>query len=628
MRVKNPDTEAEATATYWNQSSDQSSGRGNLDLKAKVDHLNVTSLVRYLPTSLNERVRTYLGHALQADTARHGTIEVHGDLTKFPYSKFSDAGKFSIVAPSTGDRFDPTPFPPRKMMNGTPQIWPGIDGIDGIDGTFHLAQNKLGFDIDRGHYRGRAREQGDRAHRRSGQSRRQAVDRRPHGSLTDMLHYVDDSSLGIVAKHATRKIDTKGDAALALTLGIPCYRPPAPLPPIKTDYKGSLTFGDHEVHCNNLPSLTRLYGRADFAEKTVTLTGLSAQLLGGNVRAKGDVKPDGSYTLDVNGRIGALQARFAKVAIPDKTEDDLIGKVVRKPPRNMPSIDLIVNELVYRNRDLGRLEVDAHNDFVTDDPVWMLDKFELANDDATLSANATWRDLAGTTVMRAAQQETMPYDTDDDIPCRTSLDFRLDGKNGGQLMDRFGLPRTVKGSCGTVTGHADLEYGGGPTSIDMTTLDGNASVDLKHGADSARAGCGEVARHFQPAQPGESADAAFRGCGQPGPAVREDYRQREDRQRHRPDRRLHDDHLARPRAHARAGRSAEANAVSEREGDSDRRRGRARDRPGSDQSAARSRRAHGGCRALEVDPESLRNRLLDHQFVAETGGPATARRSG
>jgi uncharacterized protein YhdP len=156
---------------------------------------------------------------------------------------------------------------------------------------------------------------------------------------------------------------------------------------------------------------------------------------------------------------------------------------VRKPPRNMPSVDLIVNELVFRNRDLGRLEVDAHNDFVTDDPVWTLDKLELANDDATLSANATWRDLPGATVMRAAQQEASPAgadtDADDAIPRRTSLNFKLDVKNGGQLMDRFGLPRTVKGGSGTVTGRAG--WNGGPTSIDMATLDGQADVDLKHG---------------------------------------------------------------------------------------------------------------------------------------------------
>ena len=43
----------------------------------------------------------------------------------------------------------------------------------------------------------------------------------------------------------------------------------------------------------------------------------------------------------------------------------------------MPSIDLIVNELVVRGRPIGRLEVDAHNDVENGVPVWQLDKLEL-----------------------------------------------------------------------------------------------------------------------------------------------------------------------------------------------------------------------------------------------------------
>ncbi len=35
LHIKNADTEGNVTATYWNQGH----GRGNLDLKAKVDHM-------------------------------------------------------------------------------------------------------------------------------------------------------------------------------------------------------------------------------------------------------------------------------------------------------------------------------------------------------------------------------------------------------------------------------------------------------------------------------------------------------------------------------------------------------------------------------------------------------------
>lgn len=694
LRVKNADAEGEATAYYWNQGH----GRGTLDLKAKVARLKVTSLVRYLPTSLNERVRVYLGHALQAGVSRNGTIEVHGDLTRFPYAKFPDAGIFRIEAPFTGGKFDPTPYPPRTMANGTPNFWPGFDGISG---KFQMAQNKLRFDVDRAHYRnvaitkttGRIEDTGNR-------ESLLLIDGQARGPLTDMLQYVDDSSLGIMAKHATRKIRATGDATLALKLGLPRIRLPKP----HVDYEGSLTFADNEVAYANLPPLSHVRGRASFAQKSVTLDNLTGRFLGGDVRGTGGVKPDGSYALNVNGRIGAdaakglnvhispqitqvlkhvsgtapyemhvrgmknalprieatsdltglgldfpapfakpqgtpmplavsfapaadgpagrhdanvtlgpvkahyllqqtgktqlnvvrgaigvnkpadlppqgvtaaidldeldadawrkfiaeftpppptqtaiaaprppmnenvrqfiptrvalhlttlkllsrrwqnivvdasednrkwqaniasdqvtgqvawtpgairdspgaLQARFTQVVIPDKSEGELAGPTIRRPPRNVPSIDLIVNEVVVRGRPIGRLEVDAHNSVDHGMPVWSLDKFELANPDATLAATANWR--AYTSAKTDDDSDDKPNDT---TPRRTALDFKLDVKDAGALLDRFGLPRTVNAGSGTISGNA--AWGGGPSAVDLPTLDGALAVDLRHG---------------------------------------------------------------------------------------------------------------------------------------------------
>ncbi|MDR5810864.1 AsmA-like C-terminal region-containing protein [Caballeronia sp. LZ019] len=708
LRIRNADAEGEVTAAYWNQGH----GRGNLDLKAKVDYLKATRLVRYLPTSLNERVRVYLGHALQAGIARNGTLEIHGDLTRFPYAKAPDAGIFRIEAPFTGGKFDPTPFPPRKMQNGLPNFWPAFEGIDG---TFRLAQNKLAFDIQRGHYKGVAVSRvAGRIDDTGNRETKLWIDGEARGPLADMLDYVDNSSLGLMAKHATRKLDAKGNAALALTLGIPRYRPPPPEPPLRPDYKGSLTFLDNEIAYGNLPPLTHVRGRAKFAAKTVTVNALTAQLLGGDVRATGGVQPGGNYAFDVTGRIGpdaaqrfdgriapqaaallrridgaapyelhvrgaknalpnvqasadlsgigidlpapfgkakgapmpfslsfqpsrggasglhdaqlvfgplaahyelqqigraqvkvdpqnvaepmnvraqlkpvrgaialnkpadlpaegvnavadmatldadawrkvladtaapeprataaarapvndtvrqflptraavhigtlklldrrwngidvnatddsgkwqakiasdevsgnvaftpaapngspgALQARLDKVVIPDKSTNAPAEKIAGRPPRNMPSIDVIVNELIYRGYGLGRLQADAHNEVIADEPIWTLDKLELANPDATLTATATWRTLP-----------TATNATDDDrTPRRTSLGFTLDVANGGQFLDRFGLPHTVNGGAGKISGHA--AWNGSPAAVDMKTLDGKVGVDLRHG---------------------------------------------------------------------------------------------------------------------------------------------------
>jgi len=168
---------------------------------------------------------------------------------------------------------------------------------------------------------------------------------------------------------------------------------------------------------------------------------------------------------------GALQARFTKVVIPGKQETDLVGQMIRKPPANMPSIDLIVNELVVRGRTLGRLEVDAHNNMKDKVPVWYLDKLDLSNPDATLSATANWRTISGPV--------GFPVNADDNAPRHTALDFKLDITDAGALVERMGLPRTVKNGKGTVTGQ--LGWDGSPAAVDLPTLNGNLNVDLQHG---------------------------------------------------------------------------------------------------------------------------------------------------
>lgn len=686
LNVKNADAEAHVTADYKNAGE----GRGSLDLSAKASQMDLTHLVRYLPTSISEKFRIYLGHALEAGTGHDATFEIHGDLTKFPYTRFPDAGQFKIVAPFRNGRFNPTPYPPRTMANGTPNVWPAFDGLDG---TFQMAENKLRFDVTRGHYLGVGVKTttghiDDLGNRES----KVMIDTEASGPITDMLDYVNKSSLGALSKHAADKLQATGSATLGLHLEIP-RAPPPPGMRAHVGYSGSFTFDNNDLTYGSVPTLSRLTGQATFGEKTASLNGLKGKFLGGDVRANGGVKPDGSYAFSVNGRIGAdaaqglkirnpelvaralkhvsgtapydirvrgvksglpeieaksdltglgldfpapfhkqegapmplsftfapvadtpqtqdaqliagpinahyvlrridktvpvvvrgaigvnkaadlpaegvsanvelnefdadawrklitdlgpipqpdpktqseavkqfaptrvavhiamlkllnrrwedlaigasrddarkwqaniasnqvsgylqwtpgaekdspgaLQARFAKVVIPDKDEDDLVGKMISKPPRNMPSVDLIVNELVVRQRELGRLEVDARNDVESGVPVWYLDKLELANPDARLEATANWRSIGTDTALADL----------DDAPRRTALDFKLDILDAGALVERFGIPRAVQHGKGTVTGQ--IGWDGSPAAIDLPTLNGKLNVELEHG---------------------------------------------------------------------------------------------------------------------------------------------------
>ena len=718
--VSNADVAATASADYSNPGH----GRGSLDLKANFERAQVTKIAHYLPTSVAEKLRIYLGHGLQAGMSHGATIEIHGDLTKFPYARDPSAGIFHIVAPFKGGTFDPSPFPPRKMKNGTPNVWPPLYGIDGV---FELKQNVMRFDIDRAHYKRVALTKVNGTIEDLGTKASSLVIKGDgHGPLADMLAYVNDSSLGIMAKHETEKVRAEGPASLALKLTVPR----TPMPHIAVE--GAVGFQNNRLSMDNVPPLSQLNGKVRFTEHTAQIDRLSAQFMGGDVHANGGMKQDGTYALDLGGHIavdaarglnlhgpaaqvltrmsgnapyalnvrgakgrlpevtansdltglaldfpapfdkpvgtpmplhfavspsratgepgleradltfgpvaatyllryqpkqpptvvrgaigvnrpadlpnegvtaavdvetfdadawralvtqmrnkeapavagaagatgassqqatppvtpgaaqnlaqnqpqnavqnatpaaapnpvvtqflpsrfalhigtltllkrhwdsvivgashaddkwqaniassqvsghvswlpgatkgspGTLQARFARVVIPSATDKNLIGQAMSAPAQNMPSIDLVVNELIVRDRNIGRLEVDAHNFEEDGVPVWQLDKLDISNPAATLTATANWRT---STELGGAADETTPR--------RTVFDFKLDIKDAGALLERFGQPRTLKYGEGTLSGK--MVWRGGPTTIDAPTLNGNLAVDLRHG---------------------------------------------------------------------------------------------------------------------------------------------------
>ncbi|OLL33238.1 DUF3971 domain-containing protein, partial [Burkholderia sp. SRS-W-2-2016] len=165
---------------------------------------------------------------------------------------------------------------------------------------------------------------------------------------------------------------------------------------------------------------------------------------------------------------GSLQARFARVVIPSVADKDLLGRAMSAPAQNMPSIDLIVNELIVRDRNVGRLEVDAHNFEENGVPVWQLDKLDITNSAATLSATANWR-----------TSTELPSAADEATPRRTVFDFKLDIKDAGALLEQLGQPKTLKNGQGSLAGK--VVWQGGPTTIDYSTLNGNLALDLRHG---------------------------------------------------------------------------------------------------------------------------------------------------
>ncbi|WP_322042641.1 YhdP family protein [Paraburkholderia sp. J67] len=748
LGVQNADARAKMTAHYRNPGH----GRGALDLVAHFDEAQVKAIPRYLPTSLSEKTRTYLGHGLQAGLSKGATIEIHGDLAQFPYSRDPSAGQFRIVAPFANGRFDPSPFPPKNMRNGVPNVWPAFDGINGV---FRLAENKLRFDVARGHYRnfvlhdvsGRIDELGIKGSDL-------VIEGAGRGPLADLLDYADNSSLGAISKHATAKVQAQGPATLALKLTIP--RKPMP----KVAVAGAIGFENNTLTAHNAPPLSNLNGRVRFTNHSAQVERLTGHFLGGDLRANGGMREDGRYDVNVAGNVavdaarglnlhgtaaavlgrfsgaapyslsvtgarghlpdvkassdltdlaidlpapfgktagtqmplrfalqpgpgddsgtpsaalsasdaaafqhaeltlgplaaryvlrrnpghvpevvrgaigmnkpadlpsegvtaavdlpsfdadawrrvvqelrgtaaanpatpvsaasapaaiasapansvqantvqaasqtnatasapqaasqtiapnasllapggafasyvpsrfavhvgtltllkrhwenvivgasrdanqwqanvasnqvsghvswkpgavpgspGTLEARLARLVVPAATENDLLGQAVSQPAQNMPSIDLVVNELIVRGRDFGRLQINAHNFDENGVPVWQLDTLDIVNPAGHFTATENWR---------AMGDESAPADTASgatQTPRRTALDFHLDIKDAGDLLERAGVAHAIKGGTGTLSGN--LVWRGGPTKLDYPTLNGSLALDLHHG---------------------------------------------------------------------------------------------------------------------------------------------------
>jgi uncharacterized protein YhdP len=154
--------------------------------------------------------------------------------------------------------------------------------------------------------------------------------------------------------------------------------------------------------------------------------------------------------------------------IPVTVGHDLLGQLTPSANEHMPAIDLVIDDLKVRQHDVGRLAVNARNFDENGVPVWQVDKLEVTNPAAHLTATANWR-----------TSRRLGGEADADTPRRTIVDFKLDVVDAGALLDRFGLPRTVKSGSGSLAGK--VVWRGGPTAVDYPTLNGRFTMDLHHG---------------------------------------------------------------------------------------------------------------------------------------------------
>jgi len=163
---------------------------------------------------------------------------------------------------------------------------------------------------------------------------------------------------------------------------------------------------------------------------------------------------------------GRVFARLSRLQVPDTAAQDVesltdgresAGAAEAASARPLPALDIVVDDFQLKDRRLGRVEVQA----VNRDAEWRLDKLQLSLPEAVLSAKGRWGRRAPGTARR------------------TELDFRLDLKDSGALLGRFGMPGVIARGSGTLKGN--LDWPGSPFGPDYTAMDGALRLDVASG---------------------------------------------------------------------------------------------------------------------------------------------------
>ena len=176
------------------------------------------------------------------------------------------------------------------------------------------------------------------------------------------------------------------------------------------------------------------------------------------------------YRQEANGP-GTIRARLSQLRVGQEGEASNKPAPVDETPatdlRQLPALDVVVDDLRWHDHAVGRLELQATNRSQGSESWWNLRHMALTNDAASLQASGNW----GAAVRGAS---TGPHGAR-----RTQLDMRLDLKDTGALLTRLGMPGVVRNGKGTLQGH--IGWQGSPVSPDYASMDGSLHIDVGQG---------------------------------------------------------------------------------------------------------------------------------------------------
>lgn len=177
---------------------------------------------------------------------------------------------------------------------------------------------------------------------------------------------------------------------------------------------------------------------------------------------------------------GRIYARLARLNIPASSTSK-VEQILEKPSDRIPALDIVVENLELKGKQLGRVEIDAVNRgpkaVAREGGIveWKLNKLTITEPEATFTATGNWAEpnAQAVTTGAAVTSASAP------APRRTTLNFKLDINDSGALLTRFGMKGVIRGGKGVMQGQ--VAWTGSPFTLDYPTMAGQFNVNIESG---------------------------------------------------------------------------------------------------------------------------------------------------
>jgi uncharacterized protein (TIGR02099 family) len=158
--------------------------------------------------------------------------------------------------------------------------------------------------------------------------------------------------------------------------------------------------------------------------------------------------------------LGKVTARLASLTIPQSAASDVSELLEGKASSTaqIPALDIVAENFQLFGKNLGQLELAAHNASGAEGREWRIRKLSLINPDASFKAAGKWG--VGTNNL-------------------TNLTYALDIADAGKLLNRFGFVNVLRGGKGRMDG--DISWKGMPFAIDIPSMNGRMHLDMAAG---------------------------------------------------------------------------------------------------------------------------------------------------